>query len=66
MKLSIVLLAALVAGCSSLPHRTTGLDPQGHLESGKNPNGDLCPSQHLMTVQTDDGTEFSLECWGKK
>ncbi|HEV2178377.1 MAG TPA: hypothetical protein VGU20_30885 [Stellaceae bacterium] len=46
----------------SLPHRKTGLDPQGHLPIGKNPHGPLCPGQY----EYRDGDGFLLFCWGKK
>lgn len=56
---------AAFTGCQSaqpLAHRTTGLDPQGHLAAGYEPTGPLCPNQH--TYYNTDG--FALFCWGTK
>jgi hypothetical protein len=56
------ILAFMGCAAAPLPHRTTGLDPQGHLVAGLNPHGPLCPTQH--TYYNTDG--FPLFCWGSK
>lgn len=47
---------------AELPHRRTGLDPQGHLPAGQNPHGPPCPGQYEYRLGSG---EFQF-CWGRK